>query len=83
MKTTMGMISTRWSRTMTFEKTTKFTKSYKWLDVKLPSGAVVRDAGVQRSVVKQTSLPLSEGVENFEELREAFIGTDRATDFIE
>lgn len=54
-----------------------------WVGVKVAIGAEVRDAEVERRVVKQTSLQLSEGVENFDRLRAAFAGTDTAADFIE
>ena len=46
----------------------------------MPGGSVL-DEGVEREVVRQTSKPLRETIANFEELRHAFVGTDREVDF--
>mmetsp|Transcript_28822 Transcript_28822/g.48710 ORF Transcript_28822/g.48710 Transcript_28822/m.48710 type:complete len:279 (+) Transcript_28822:3-839(+) len=51
------------------------------IGVRVAAGKLVRDKGVEQEVVKQTSRPLRESIANFNELRAAFAGTERAPDF--
>ena len=52
-----------------------------WLDVDVQNVVSVLDLGVERDVVRQNTRSLRESVENYEQLRAAFIGTDVAADF--
>ena len=63
------------------EKEKEIQRACEWLGVHVPQGVSVLDLGVERDVVKQSTRTLRESIENFEQLRAAFIGTDVAVDF--
>ena len=63
------------------EKENEIQRVCDWLDVDVQNGVSVLDLGVERDVVRQNTRSLRESVENYEQLRAAFIGTDGAADF--